>query len=280
MKVTCQTILLSRHRPHRSHDDMSFRQSISEFGKRTKEKAKGKLSKIGNGTKRQGANVGGERLDRSTLSLQSEPAILVEHELGEGIGVGVGNDEPRPDDSPSVSPSMAELEREPGGSDDHTVRRERGQEGLHPHAHEQADGGSGQEREGSGKERPGQVDPPRSESDIGRRTPIPSILQDGGSKGTRTAPFQSLPLTDSTGDPAVPGPVRVRADTSKVKSEWSHTASSAAKLLLRTVKEASDAFPPLKSVAGGLCAILDNCEVQSDVVRLIHVLMAFPANEG
>jgi hypothetical protein len=240
---------------------MSFRQSISEFGKRTKKKAKDKLSKIRNRTKGQGVNAGGEGLDRSTLSLQSESAIVAEDDLGAAIGVGVGNDDPRPDDSPSVSSSMAELEHEPGGSDDYTVRRERGQEGLHPHAHEQADSGSGQEREGSGKERAGQVDPPRSESDIGRRTPIPSILQDGGSKGTRTAPFQSPPLTDSAGDPAVPGPVRARADTSKIKSEWSHTASSAAKLLLRTVKEASDAFPPLKSVAGGLCAILDNCEV-------------------
>jgi len=39
-------------------------------------------------------------------------------------------------------------------------------------------------------------------------------------------------------------------------------ASSTAKLLLRGVKESADAFPPLKSVAGGLCFILDNCEVR------------------
>ena len=54
------------------------------------------------------------------------------------------------------------------------------------------------------------------------------------------------------------------------KSDWKHTTSSAAKLFLRTVKEASDAFPPLKSVAGGLCAILDNCEVRSVFVRSIY----------
>jgi len=54
------------------------------------------------------------------------------------------------------------------------------------------------------------------------------------------------------------------------KSDWKHTTSSAAKLFLRTVKETSDAFPPLKSVAGGLCAILDNCEVRSTFVRLSH----------
>ena len=54
------------------------------------------------------------------------------------------------------------------------------------------------------------------------------------------------------------------------RSDWKHTTSSAAKLFLRTVKEASDVFPPLKSVAGGLCAILDNCEVRSTFVRSIR----------
>ena len=39
------------------------------------------------------------------------------------------------------------------------------------------------------------------------------------------------------------------------------TASAAVKLFLRGVKESADAFPLLKSVVGGLCFILDNCEV-------------------
>ena len=39
------------------------------------------------------------------------------------------------------------------------------------------------------------------------------------------------------------------------------TVSDAAKLLLRTVRDSADAFPPLKSVAGGLCFILENYEV-------------------
>ena len=58
-------------------------------------------------------------------------------------------------------------------------------------------------------------------------------------------------------------------------SGWKDIASSAAKLTLRTVKETSDAFPPLKSVAGGLCAILDNCEVRSAIVRLIRDVYRF-----
>ena len=41
------------------------------------------------------------------------------------------------------------------------------------------------------------------------------------------------------------------------------TASVAAKLLLRGVRDSADAFGPLKSVAGGLCFILENCEVRA-----------------
>ena len=91
--------------------------------------------------------------------------------------------------------------------------------------------------------------------------------------------FRSLPLTDDTGNPAVPDPIPVGAAASKDKSEWKNTASSAAKLFLRTVERTSDAFPPLKSVAGGLCAILDSCEVRSAFVRLICDAYGFLANE-
>jgi len=46
------------------------------------------------------------------------------------------------------------------------------------------------------------------------------------------------------------------------KSNWKSTASATAKLLLRGVNDSADAFGPLKSVAGGLCFILENCEVR------------------
>ena len=45
------------------------------------------------------------------------------------------------------------------------------------------------------------------------------------------------------------------------KSSWKSTALATAKLLLRGVRDSADAFGPLKSVAGGLCFILENCEV-------------------
>ena len=73
-----------------------------------------------------------------------------------------------------------------------------------------------------------------------------------------------------------PDNVRGDATTPKDESGWKSTAVSAAKLFLRTVERASDAFPPLKSVAGGLCAILDNCEVRSNFVRSIRDAHGFP----
>jgi len=267
--ATCQTVFLSHrhpHHPHRSCDEMSFRQSFSRFRK----KAKDKLSNFKDSTKGRGTSVGDEGLGHSGLSLQSEPAIVVEGELGEDAGVGAGSEGSRPGDSLPVSLSMAELEREPRGSDDYTAQHEHGQKGLHPQAHEQAGRRSSQERGDVDGKRVDRADPPRSESDIERRTPTPSILQDGEPESMWTAPFQPPPLTDDADNSAIPGSVRVGAVTSKDRSDWKRTTSSAAKLFLRTVKEVSDAFPPLKSVAGGLCAILDNCEVRSTFVCLIR----------
>ena len=44
--------------------------------------------------------------------------------------------------------------------------------------------------------------------------------------------------------------------------QWKSTVSAAIKLFLRGAWGYADAFPPLKSVVGGLCFILENCEVQ------------------
>ena len=56
-------------------------------------------------------------------------------------------------------------------------------------------------------------------------------------------------------------PIRVDAPADRGKQSWKSTASATAKLLLRGVNNSADAFGPLKSVVGGLCFILDHCEV-------------------
>ena len=44
-------------------------------------------------------------------------------------------------------------------------------------------------------------------------------------------------------------------------SDWKATVSASAKPLLQGVRDSADALGPLKSVAGGLCFILENYEV-------------------
>ena len=61
------------------------------------------------------------------------------------------------------------------------------------------------------------------------------------------------------------------------RSDWKSTASASAKLLLRGVRDSADAFGPLKAVAGGLCFILENCEVRSPPPSAIHKVYRCPS---
>ena len=63
----------------------------------------------------------------------------------------------------------------------------------------------------------------------------------------------TLKLLDTTVDLGV---------TPENKSDMKSTAYATTKLAINLVKESSDVFPPLKSVAGGLSAILDHCDVR------------------
>jgi len=60
--------------------------------------------------------------------------------------------------------------------------------------------------------------------------------------------------------------------TSEGKSNWSSTAYATTKLAINLVKESSDAFPPLKSVVGGLSAILNHCDVRGIPLMPPHTL--------
>jgi hypothetical protein len=70
---------------------------------------------------------------------------------------------------------------------------------------------------------------------------------------------------DSSIDPHHGGVSRDK-DQEKVightKEKWGSTVLASAKLFLYTVRDSADAFPPLKSVVGGLCSILESCEVR------------------
>ena len=145
---------------------------------------KDKLSKIVHRTEKGGANTGGEGSYRSALSVQSEPGIVVEGELGGGeIKVGVGKDDPQPDDVQSVSPSAEGISHDQGESDDKASGGETSKKHLHPHPHMQAESGSSQGRRSVDGQQADRADPP-PQSDIEKSTPIPSILRGGVSEGT------------------------------------------------------------------------------------------------
>ena len=66
-------------------------------------------------------------------------------------------------------------------------------------------------------------------------------------------------------DPSHGGESRGKSQQDSIgqnKKDLGSTISASAKLLLCTVRDSADAFPPLKSVAGGLCSILENFEVR------------------
>ena len=71
-----------------------------------------------------------------------------------------------------------------------------------------------------------------------------------------------VPERDQT---SLAGPSEDAVDSRKApenKSDWGATAYATTKLAIDLVKESSDVFPPLKSVVGGLSAILNHCEVR------------------
>ena len=110
-----------------------------------------------------------------------------------------------------------------------------------------------------------------------------------GGHGVRVESSGSLPPQSVTGGDrereeskpgADDGSVGPSAAANESESDWTTTASASAKLLLRGVSSSSDAFGPLKSVAGGLCFILENCEVKPPPSTLSVTLTGPAAHEG
>ena len=113
-----------------------------------------------------------------------------------------------------------------------------------------------------------------------------------GGSGERVGPSGLLPrpstpvVTSSDREPEGDEPnaddesVEPSATTNENKSDRKSTASASAKLLLRGVRDSADAFGPLKSVASGLCFILENCEVWSPSPNATTTFIGAAAYEG
>jgi hypothetical protein len=109
-------------------------------------------------------------------------------------------------------------------------------------------------------------------------TSVPSTSQNPESSGTRTTSFLPIRLVTigNIGNSDIQSVLSQSQGHSKSsnyivdptaayekKPSWKSTAYATTKLAIDMVKESSDVFPPLKSVVGGLSAILQHCDVRS-----------------
>ena len=78
----------------------------------------------------------------------------------------------------------------------------------------------------------------------------------------------SIPGNDQNTLPEPPGHTTDSKTAPERKLDWKSIASIAYALAIPLAEESSDAFTSLKSVAGGLWAILDHCDVHSIFSRL------------
>ena len=94
-------------------------------------------------------------------------------------------------------------------------------------------------------------------------------------------PIQSVAGTGQDKQPGPSAPTIKPSTTDENGLNWMATTYSATKLAINLVKESADVFPPLKSVVGGLSAILDHCDVRYlSRSALPTILIAVLANGG
>ena len=87
----------------------------------------------------------------------------------------------------------------------------------------------------------------------GARSQIPRPVPDDQLPTPNTEESKPVKLSSYTVDPTV---------AYENKSNWKSTVYATAGLAIDVVKESSDVFTPLKSVAGGLSAILKHYDVR------------------
>jgi hypothetical protein len=243
-----------------THIDMDIRKPFSKLKKKIKHRLTSNKHKS-SGTE---TDAGGERVDATGSLPRLEPHVVVGggHDQEGSGATAVGghvfstNQPPQPDD-PEPVPACGSGDDQ-GGEADIDGKKD-GQRYL-------AGSGSHQEGDGADEEKVEQVRPSPS---------TPSLVPGGNPDGMRMRLSQLLPLIiplDSTNASTVPGhapevihpneSAEPSAAVDMKKSDWKSTASATAKFLLRGVRDSADAFGPLKSVASGLCFILENYEVQ------------------
>ena len=252
--------LRSPRRLNIENTDMdNFLDSVTSKGRKVKERLKGKKGK----KDKAGTTIAEESISSSSSFLRPAPHIAATGHDGEGSGASADTRQVHSRDR-SPQPEAVPVG---GGDDDGEVKEAdvgekavgQSHSGLEPNV----------EIDVGGEPDPTEVEP---------LVPSPStpILHGGKPECTCMRLFHLLYLIvpsdntpeSSTAPDKVPdvvgtdGSAETGPTVSEEKSNWKSTAVAAAKLLLRGVRDSADALGPLKSVAGGLCFILENYEVR------------------
>ena len=277
IRVTRSPIFCRNHRLPRPDIDIldmdDIRQSFSKLKKGFKHRVRGK--KHGAGTA--GANAAGETAG-SSLSLARPDSRVTESGIDEEEGrINTDTSQAHSKDrSPQPKPMQAdEGGDKPQGREADVDERGASQSHLRPVPDVGGAAGSRPSQEIKRAPSPLPVAPTSPEQEPDSRWTFP--------------PQQPclISLLDNADTPAVPD--RVQGDprpdenaepsaiSNEKKSSWKSTAFATAKLLLRGVRDSADAFGPLKSVAGGVCFILENCEVWSNPWMHYHDSYWYPS---
>ena len=212
------------------------RSSFSKLKKDIKYRLRGKKHAPG----KAGADTAGERADSSGPLLQSEPHLVASGHGGGGSRTSTDVRHARSrDPSPQPKPiptcrSSLDPRKGDAGVDEKEVSQ------GHPDTKVVVGSGPDQGVHSS-------LSPPSLSHAAGLGgafSPLPHLM------------YLIIPSPSDNADTVEP------SSTVNKKSDWKSTAFATAKLLLRGVRDSADAFGPLKSVVGGLCFILENCEVR------------------
>ena len=255
-------------------DDM--RKSLSKLKKDFKHRVGGKKHALG----RAEADTAGEEVSSSASLLRPGPRIAVSGHDGEGARINadvsqVYSRDPSP--HPEFVPADEGRLDGPQRKEADVNEKESNQKDLRLDLDVEVVAGSGSSHEAEQASSPPPVAPisPKQEPDstwmLSPQALCLTIPLDAGTPVICDHPPQEV-LPDNSPEPG--------ASVNEKKSGWKSTAFATTKLLLRGVRDSADAFGPLKSVAGGLCFILENCEVWSLPTYVINVLIGTAANEG
>ena len=231
-----------------------IRKSFSNLKKDLKHRLGGKKR----APERAGVDLAGERVSSSASFLQPDSRVARSGHNEEGSRISTDTSQARPRD-PSPVPTDEGRHGDSQRKEADVDENEGGQKGSRLDPDVEVPAGSGSGREDG-----------RAYSSF----PVTSILRKQESDSTWAVSPQLLCLIiplcnagisavhDHMQEELLPEEnAQPNATTSEKKSSWKSTAFATAKLLLRGVRDTADAFGPLKSVAGGLCFILENCEV-------------------